>query len=244
MKKFSISLIILLFSILVFNSVYASSFNFTATPNLKEVAPGEEVLITLKVSDIDAGEEGINVVETNLEYDKDIIESIEFVDKNNWKSTYNPTEGDLYGKLLYTKMVIGVKDDQDIGALKIKIKNNLDNFVTDIKLLQVTSNDGYTLMNCGDKKITLVYIKKDEPDDPVKPDDSVKPDEPKKEEAPEGEQKVPEETQKKSETPVSGNVQTGDIIVFVSIILVLFILIYIIVRIVGHKHDKNNKSKK
>lgn len=236
MKKFVISFI-LLFSVLAFSSVYASSFIFSASPELEAVTPGEEVLITLKVSDIDAGKEGINVVETNLEYDKSIIESIEFVEKNNWKSTYNPNEGDLYGKLLYSKMVTGVKDDEEIGVLKVKIKNSItNNFFTEIKLLQVTSNDGYTLMNDGNKIIRLVYIKQSpapvEPDKPVTPNDE-----------PKEETKVPEETHKKSIIPVLDNAQTGDIIGFVLVVLALFIIIYVVVRIVGNRYKKNNDKK-
>ncbi len=236
MKKVLVSFI-LLFSILLFSSVYASSFNFTASPELEAVVPGGEVLITLKVSNIDAGTEGINVVETKLEYDKNIIENIEFVEKNNWKSTYNPNEGDLYGKLLYTKMVTGVTDDEEIGILKVKIKDDLkSNFFTEIKLLQVTSNDGYTLMNDGNKTIRLVYIKSSPA--PVDPDKPVTPDVPKKEEP-----KVTEEEPKKSVVPVLNNAQTGDIIGFVLVVLALFIIIYVVVRIVGNKYKKNKDKK-
>ena len=254
MKKFIISFI-LLFSVLAFNSVYASTFSFSTLPELESVVPGEELLITLKVSDIDAGEDGINVVETKLEYDKSIIDSIEFVEKNNWKSTYNPNEGDLYGKLLYTKMVTGVKDDEEIGVLKVKIKDSLtSNFFTEIKLLQVTSNDGYTLMNDGDKIIRLVYIKHspapvepEYPEEPVEPENTnttaelektVTPSEPKKEDI-----NTSEEESKKSVIPVFDNAQTGDIIGLVLVVLALFIIIYVVVKIVGNKYKNSNDNK-
>ena len=157
MKKFFISFLIIFSVLLLSFSSYASSFNFTLTPNESSVKPGDEISITLTISDINAGQYGINAVETTLVYDSTIIENVEFIDKNNWKSTYNNNEGTLHGKLLYSKMVTGVKDDEVIGILKFKIKEDLQPFETEIKLLQVTSNDGFELINNGDKIIKLKY---------------------------------------------------------------------------------------
>ena len=144
MKKLFISIItvcILFFSIL---SVQASSYKFVANPSKTIVEYGDEVTIDLKVEDIDVGKDGINVVETTLIYDKNVFEKFEIIDKNNWNSTYNNQSGEKEGKLLFTKMATGVTDDEVIGVLKLKLKDNLDDInETQIKLLQVTSNDGY-----------------------------------------------------------------------------------------------------
>ena len=44
----------------------ADSFTFNVTADKTQVDPGEEVVITLNLSDIDAGELGINTVEATL----------------------------------------------------------------------------------------------------------------------------------------------------------------------------------
>ena len=170
MKKIVISILFISVFLLSY-CTYASSFKFTATPEIIAVKPGDEVSVTLKISDIDAGNEGINVVETTLEYDNNYIDSIDFIDKNDWNSTYNSNQGDLFGKLLYSKMVVGVKDDEEIGVLKIKIKENVDEFETQVKLKNVTSNDGYSLMDDGTKTVTLKYKIVTPDPQPTPPDD-------------------------------------------------------------------------
>ena len=239
MKKLIITLI-LLFPILFFYTSYASSFKFTASPEKAYITPGNEISISLQVSDIDAGEDGINVVETTLDYDENIIEKIEFIEKNNWKSTYNENEGNLHGKRLYTKMISGVTKREEIGVLKITIKKNLEPFSTNVKLLQVTSNDGFTLMNEGDKIINL-YYKNIMPNPDVNSDTEPTPTpESQTEPAPvTPEEKIPEEP-KKAEIPIINNVQTGDIIGFVVVVFLVSTIILVIAIILTHKNKKKN----
>ena len=264
MKKIIITLSIL-FSTLLLYTTYASSYKLTVTPDNKSVEPGNEVLVSLVVSDIEAGSEGINVVETTLEYDTDIIDSIEFIDKNNWKSTYNSNSGDLKGKLLYTKMVTGITSEEEIGVIKFKIKNNLKNYNTQIKLLQVTSNDGYTLMNDGDKVITLYYRQPQahpvQPDKPGNDSSSSEPFEPANPSEPttSNESVTPDSPSNSSNTTVPtnrtttsetseeqttfSNAQTGDIIIFIIVILALALLISVVLFFYSKKIKKDNNSK-
>ena len=73
MKKIIISLLVL--STLLLSCVsYASTYKFTATPDKTTVHPGDEVIILLKISDINAGSNGINVVETSIDYDISLFE--------------------------------------------------------------------------------------------------------------------------------------------------------------------------
>lgn len=231
MKKIFISFFVI-FSTLLFSCIsYASSYTFTVNPTEALVKPGDEISISLKVSDINAGLYGINAVETTLLYDSNIIENVEFIDKNNWKSTYNPNESNLHGKLLYAKMVTGVKEDEEIGILKLKIKEDIQPFETEIKLLQVTSNDGYELMNNGDKTIKLKYIiDNEEPVSPAETNEDNKP----------VEQVEPEEKNPISIIPqkIIEQVQTGDMIWIVISILILAIIILIILFIIKNKNNK------
>lgn len=74
---------ILLLSIL--NISNASRFEFSAKAQSEIVNPGDEVIIDMNISNIDAGDEGINVIETSLEYDDSIFENMEFEKQNNRK---------------------------------------------------------------------------------------------------------------------------------------------------------------
>lgn len=236
MKKIILT-VVLLFCALLFYASYASSFNFSAEPDEATVKPGDEISISLKISDIDAGTEGINVVETTLTYDKSIIENVSFVDKNNWKSTYNPNEGNLQGKLLYTKMVSGVKNDEEIGVLKVKIKEGLTNsFETELKLAQVTSNDGYSLINIGDKKVKLSYVSPTPTPQPEPTTDPIPTEEPKTESKTDTETKT--EPGKKDSRATSNNTQTGDTIVYVTLVLIVSIILFVLLLILGKRIKK------
>lgn len=255
----------LLFSILVLCSLTllycanASSYKFTATPSSIKAHAGDEISILLKVSDINAGTDGINVVETNLQYDHNIFEKVDFVQKNNWESVYNSNEGDYFGKLLYAKMVTGVTVDEDIGILKFKIKDDQSETSTQIKLLQVTSNDGYTLINDGDKFITVDIVSPDTPTPEPTPEPIPEPT-PEPTPAPTAnntvvpsnvtnntavEQNTTNKTVVKEKNPILG-VQTGDSIRIVIAILLLAVIIsiaiYIYIKATNQK-DPNNSNK-
>ena len=230
MKKIIISLI-LTSLILLSCTCYASTYKFSATADKTTVKPGDEVLISLKVSDINAGSDGINVVETTLVYDKNVFDSFNFIPKNDWKHTYNSNAGERFGKLLYTKMITGVTKDEEIGVLKFKLKDELNISETEIKLLQVTSNDGYELMNDGDKIIKLKIVKDIIPEEP-------KPEEPKPEEPKPEEPKPEEPDNKDDDTGTIMGVQTGDFVGIIFFILLITILINIIIFV----YNKNKKS--
>lgn len=159
-KKRMILLIIILTIVGFYTITKASSFIFTSKAQKEIVNPGDEVIINLQISDIDAGNEGINVIETSLEYDKSIFESIEFEKQNNWNIEYNDIKNhDKYGKLLFIKMTSGVKETEQIGKIKLKLRQDLGEMETEIKLKQVTSNDGKELIPEGDKIIKIRIIK-------------------------------------------------------------------------------------
>ena len=142
----------------------ASSFVFSATTKKEVYKPGEEVIVNMDIGKINAGKEGINVIETSLEYDKDIFETMEFENQNDWQIEYNDIKGHAKeGKVLFTKIATGVTKNEEVGKIKFKIKDKLKDQETEIKLLKVTSNDGNELMEDGDKiiKIKIQNEKKD-----------------------------------------------------------------------------------
>ena len=138
--------------------VQADSFKFNAISDKTQVQPGEEVVITLNLSDIDAGELGINTVEATLSYDTNIFEEVtqeDFKSLNNWSLTYNGEETEQKGKILGVIIASGVTEDQSIGTIKLKVKEGVEYQTTTINLTNIATNNGTDIINEEDKSISL-----------------------------------------------------------------------------------------
>lgn len=162
MKRLVKILFLILTSILVLGSlkkVEASNFNFNAIVNNSEVKAGEIIIIDLNISDINAGKEGINVVEGILEYDDSVFESIKIENSNEWNMTYNEEIGERKGKFLSAKIVEGVTQEEKIGQIQLKIKDNIGEIETEIKINKIKSNDGKELIDEGNRIIKIKIIK-------------------------------------------------------------------------------------
>ena len=104
------------------------------------------------------GEKGINVIEGYIEYDEDVIESIEIIDENQWQMTYNNDKtSELYGKFLSKKNIEGTKENEKIAKIKLKIKDKISKTTSQIKIKEITSNDGEKLINIGEKIVNLEF---------------------------------------------------------------------------------------
>ena len=138
-------------------SVKASSFQFDIILEEKQIKPGDTIRIDMQVSNIDAID-GINVVEADLEYDETVFESVTFVDSNRWSITYNNEVSDLKGKFVASKLVEGVTEQEKIGQIQLKLKNDAKEQETEIRINHITSNDGTEFMDEG-SRIIKVKIK-------------------------------------------------------------------------------------
>ena len=130
MKKKILLTTILLFTLmcLVTNVNAASSFKAETKATTNTLKPGEEVTITLSVSDIDMGTDGINVIEGKIKYDRDIFKEIELTDiqtYNGCTTTYNDEESTSNGKFLSVNLSKGINDDNEIISVKFKVKENI-----------------------------------------------------------------------------------------------------------------------
>ncbi len=159
MKKLFQSTLIICLILLAFSTVNASTFEFVAKADKEVVNPSDEVTVSMQINDIDTKDEGINVVEFDLEYDENIFESMNFIYKNDWEITYNDDKNSSkYGKTLIHKMVTGVNSYEEIGNIIFKLKDNLDEMETEIKLKSITSNDSNELIDSNDQIIKLKII--------------------------------------------------------------------------------------
>lgn len=158
MKKTLTTLIIvaIILGTMAMQTVSAASIKFTAAPSATTVDAGKTITISLKISDIDAGELGINTLSCVFKYDENVFEDVKVTSKNNWSITYNDEKGNAqYGTLLAMLLSAGVKTDQDIGTITLKVKENAKGKTGNINFTQIASNDGTNNIPVADKTIAI-----------------------------------------------------------------------------------------
>ena len=154
-------LMIILPIAIISTTAYASNFDIKIEPEIIVTKENETIEINISFKDIDMNDAGINTVEGFIKYDKDIIDSIELINENNWQVKYNSDEqSDLYGKFLSIKDISGITESETFLKLKIKLKSKLSKEEGYILLDEITSNDGDNLINIGKKEIKI-KIEKD-----------------------------------------------------------------------------------
>lgn len=117
------------------------SLVFTPTPSSTKLNEGEEITITLELSDIKMGQDGINTFGGKLEYDENVFEKVTSDDissQNNWSIAYNDEETAKKGTFLAT-INTGTSKNQVIGIIKLKVKTNLKSQDTEIKFTSLSS---------------------------------------------------------------------------------------------------------
>lgn len=209
------------------NYTEASSFKFSANADKTEVLPGEDVIIEMKVSDINMGKYGVNVVEGYLDYDKDFFKDIELIDENDWKITYNSEDGERKGKFLVSKIVDGVTQEETIEKIRVTVRDDITKGEGQIRIKQVRSNDEKNLVDEGDRIITI-KIKEDEKENSEDEEEQKTPNTPPK-----------EEDNIDKETSTEGtNVKTGDGIFLLIGVILTAVFANIIVMPLNKRKDK------
>lgn len=139
-------------------SINASSYDLSVNPENIKAKKGDILEVEIILKDIDMGEKGINTIEGYIEYDEDVIENVEIINENEWQMTYNnDTKSELYGKFLSVKNIDGVKEEEKIATLRFEIKDNIKKQKSQIKIKEITSNDGENLINIGEKIVNLEF---------------------------------------------------------------------------------------
>lgn len=144
-NKLLVSMYIFILTIITTN-VYAT--NMEMKLNEEEVKNGDTILITINVKNV-TQENGINVIQGKLEYDKDVFEKVEnkdFEAKNNWSIVYNAENTNSEGKFILLNLSEGKKEDEELAELKLKVKENAKSTNTSIKLTEVCTVDGENIV--------------------------------------------------------------------------------------------------
>ncbi len=232
MKKFITSLLIVMIIAISFSVIsQAMSFDFIPDPTEKVVYPGDTVEIKLNVKNIKDIEEGINTIVGFMDYEEEYFSSMEFEGNDKWGVTYNDrTKSDLYGKFAITTMRNGVKQDEKVATLTLKLKDNLQEGETEIHFTKLVSSDGENSIEEDNRTVRLIVRQK-----PAgQTDDNTK------EEQKDTPQGTTKQETKKNQT--STGAKTGDKILFFVGVIVVAILVWAIAFVVTKKKDKEDKT--
>ena len=73
--------------------------------------------------------------------------------------TYNDEAGAHQGNFLISNIVAGIKTEQKIGEIKLKVKKDVkEGTNTEIKIKNITSNDGGEIVKESDKSISIKIV--------------------------------------------------------------------------------------
>lgn len=158
MKKLGLIMILSIIMVSLTGIVSASSFDVGVNPIEVTAKQGESIEVKVDLKDIDMKEKGINTLEGYINFDEDVIENVEVETKNDWQIEYNKdSNSDLYGKFLMVKDIEGIKENEEVLTLKIKVKDKVKKESTKVILKELTSNDGEHLVNIGNKEININF---------------------------------------------------------------------------------------
>ncbi len=124
MKRFlSIIVMIMLVVFAMTVSVNALSFTATMTPSATTVDESTEFTVTIKVSNLDVGTNGINSLKGYLKYDTEVFDTISessIEGLNSWTAKYDATTG----KIELTKNTF-VTSTQEVFQIAFKTKSGV-----------------------------------------------------------------------------------------------------------------------
>ena len=154
-KLVVIAIMLILVITSLVTTVSAASFTATMTPSATTVAESNELVVTIRVSNLDVGSTGINTFEGVLSYSTQVFETLsdDSIDGNNgWQPTYNQDTGKI---MLYKQGFLN--EDADVLQITFKTKTNVSGKTGDIKLTDIkASNSGETIeANSISTRITI-----------------------------------------------------------------------------------------
>ena len=158
-KKIVIGILTLVFLLVMQNFIFAASFKFEAIPNKTEVQQGDTVELTFVISEINIGTAGMNAIEAQLEYDTSIFEEVKsdnIQGLNEWTYKYNPKNKKLLG-YIYS---MGVDVKEEIFKISFKVKDKSKLTETEIKINNITTNDGEKLITTDNQSKKIKIVKK------------------------------------------------------------------------------------
>lgn len=138
-KIFSIFLVFVMVVFVMTISASALSFTATMVPSSTTVQEATEFTVTVKVSNLDVGTNGINSLTGYLKYDTDVFETISessIEGLNSWSVTYDASTG----KIGLTKINF-VTSTQDVFQIAFKTKSGVTGKSGTISYTNITASN-------------------------------------------------------------------------------------------------------
>lgn len=142
MKKRFLHIIIIfcLITVLLIDVVSAFSLSVFMTPSTTNVEQASEVVIKVKVANLNVGDNGINTFTGNINVDTEVFEPVttENISAfNNWVSSYVQETG----KITLFKTTF-VNSDEELFQIKLKTKENISKNSGTIKIENIIVSNG------------------------------------------------------------------------------------------------------
>lgn len=147
-KIVSIIVMILLIVCLISVSVNAVSFTATMTPSATTVKEATEFTITVKVSNLDVGNNGINSLKGNLKYDTNVFETISessIEGLNSWSAKFDEASGEIS----LTKNTF-VTSTQEVFQIVFKTKSGVSGKSGTISYTNIVASNSETSIPATD----------------------------------------------------------------------------------------------
>ena len=155
MKKKILKITMILFMLILTCSTVANALSFTATitPSSTTVAESTEFTVSIKVSNLDVGQNGINALSGYLKYDTSVFEvitdsSIEGL--NSWNPSFNSENG----KITLTKTTF-VKNEESVFQIAFKTKSGVSGKKGTIAYTNILATNSEQEISAADISTTI-----------------------------------------------------------------------------------------
>lgn len=152
-KCLIITLVMILVVCSLVSVVNASSLSVSMTPSSTAVKEATEFTVTIKISNIDAGQNGINSITSYLKYDTSVFETISessMDDLNSWQHEFNSDTG----KLIIFKTSF-VKTEEEIFQITFKTKSGVTGKTGQISLSNILASNSESPISAPDIATTI-----------------------------------------------------------------------------------------
>ncbi len=155
MKKKILKLIIIIALLVVTYSTIVSALSLTVSmeTNNTTVAEATEFTVTVKVSNLDVGDNGINSLTGTLKYNKEVFEEItdsSIEGLNGWNSSYEKDTG----KIVSTKQSF-VKSEESVFNITLKTKSNITGKEGLIEFTDIKAQNSDSQIDATDISVTI-----------------------------------------------------------------------------------------
>ena len=212
------------------------SYNFVAGTEYQEKFAGETVTIDLGIENIEMGEFGVNCIVGYIQYNDSIFDEFNIEGVNGWVYEQNQSKNhEMYGKFILYTMKAGIKQDENVAKITLKLKTNLEPQLTEIKFLELQSGEGESNIVGGEER-SIIKIVSREPGS-TQTDDTID-----QEELTTSDKNSEEQDRTEKIAGKDGNIQnttkTGDTITFIVIALIIATTVINILVVAKNKNNK------